>query len=282
MDIFKILNILNGTPAWYQVCVWITFVSATFLIIIRCTILSGTQTKEELAARRENITLSQTINGDKGIQLGTTGESSPINVGPIYFGSKESRQIELRDLVDPETITRFFKKFEISLANRRREEKNKLEFLPTFLKVPYNIRVTVSSIHGMGYEFLTPSSTPRIDIIPIDLPIEEYFFSKFSDATISVNVGVISINQGQSVFIDGKFTAGKNIMAISQEADVLLVDSLFRYSEQDAFKKIDFVRIFGNNQKSYWAIYDPDKEVDFLFNTFRRRNEALKGLTLPK
>jgi|CXWL01.1.fsa_nt_gi hypothetical protein len=224
---------------------------------------------------------AQTAQGDNNKLMLSTGSNSPVTyVEKAYyitydqFIAQETAKTDNKDLVDDESIEKFFNSFQIALANKRKSlTANELNaIVPGYLKAPYDINVTVSSTHGIGYEFITPSENPEINVIRTKMPIEKYYFSKFTNNLDYSNAELMKLGKIDTL-IDLVLIGGKDLLAVKNDRNVLLVGIGIKYAQDDSMKEIGFLRIFGNNQKNFWTSMNPEDEVNFLYNRLNKYHQ---------
>ncbi len=196
---------------------------------------------------------NDTVYGDKIINYGT------------FINNETIRDNKISNVSD-EKIKDFFLRVQLSLSEKRKSlTKDKLPSLPTYLKVPYDMNVVISDIHGVGYEFITPSDNPEINISRTQMPIEQYYFSRYTTREDYSKTTAMIIGVKYLVLKNIQIIGGKKIIAVQNDANVLLRDVLITYSDKDVPKVIPFLRILGNNQKGYWDNMNPVDEASYLF-----------------
>jgi len=195
-----------------------------------------------------------TVSGDKIINYETIIKNEIAKTDPS-------------NVVTEEFIKDFFIRLQLSLSEKRVSlPHNELDSLPGYLQRPYSMNVTISRSHGLGYEFTTPSDNPKINIIETDLPIEEYYFSKYTERKDFSKATGFRISRKYWVFANFIFIAGKEMIVVEQDGNVLLKNIGLKYAKEDSTKEIEFLRLFANNQKNYWNQMNPEDEATFLFS----------------
>ncbi len=202
---------------------------------------------------------------------------SPKNTGDYVTGDKiinygtfiknEVLKTDNDNIVTGREIKDFFLRLQLSLSEKRKSiPLQELSMLPSYLQIPYDMHITISKTHGIGYEFITPSDNPKINISTTDMPIEEYYFSKYTNKKHFSKATAMRINGKYIVLANLGFIAGKKVIAVGQRGNVLLKNIGIQYSKEDSIKEVEFLRIFGNNQEDFWKQIDPLDEATFLFN----------------
>lgn len=138
----------------------------------------------------------------------------------------------------------------------------------------YDMNITISTSHGVGYEFTTPSENPKINISQTNMPIEEYYFSKYTDNKDFSKVNILRIHDKEISLVNFILIGGKKLIAVEKEGNILLRNIGFKYSENDSIKEIEFLRLFGDNQKDYWNDMNPNEEAKFLFKENEKEIQA--------
>lgn len=180
---------------------------------------------------------------------------------------KEIAKTNKSNIATEKTIRIFFQKLQLSLKKKRTLiSKDELTKLPGYLQRSYDMNITISESHGIGYEFITPSEAPQINISTTNMPIEEYYFSKYTNKTDFSKAIAMRIANKYIVLANLRFIAGKKVILVTQEANTLLKNIGIQYSREDTTKEIEVLRLFGNNQEDFWKQIDPVDEATFLFN----------------
>ena len=204
-----------------------------------------------------NYQAGDTVSGDKIINYGTIIKN-------------EIAKTDQNNIVTEEFIKDFFIRLQLSLSEKRVSlPQNELDSLPSYLQRSYDMNVTISTSHGVGYEFITPSDNPKVNIIKTNLPIEEYYFSKYTDRKDFSKATAFRIRRKYWVFANFIFIAGK-IIVVEQDGNVLLKNVGLKYAKEDSTKEFEFLRLFANNQNNYWNQMNPKDEATFLFSAHQK------------
>ena len=181
------------------------------------------------------------------------------------------------NLVSDEEIKEFFLRFQLSLSEKRNSISNEnLKTLPYYLQRPYDMIITISTTHGLGFVFVAPSDNPQIDITKTDMPIEKYYFSKYTTEENISKAKIVRNAYKFNTICNLTLVGGKQMTAIESTGDILLQDVWFKYSKDDSVQKIPFLRVFGNNQKDFWEKIDPYEQANWLFEINFKINSALE------
>ena len=185
----------------------------------------------------------------------------------ITFIQKESDKTNKTNIVTEVVIKSFFRRLQLAITNKKSTLSNaEILKLPKYLQRPYDINVTVSKTHGLGYKFITPSDNAEINISITSMPIEQYYFSKYTSEENILNSSLFTVGVKYLVISNYPLLGGKKVVAVTHESSVLLRNARYRYSKSDSYQKIEFLRIFGNNQLDYWNNMDPKDEATHLFS----------------
>lgn len=193
------------------------------------------------------------VMGDKIINYGT-------------FIQQEIAKSDTTNIVQKESIKHFFLNFQQSIAEIRNSiPREELKFYPPYLQKSFEINVTLSKLHGLGFEFVAPSKEAKVNIIETDMPIEKYYFSKYTAEENITKASIMNIPK-KCIKIQGiHLIGGRNMIALDENGDVLLKDVWYSYSENDIPRKIEFLRLYGSNKKDYWENANPHDQANYLF-----------------
>lgn len=242
-----VIPFLNPYPFWVKalISVWI-LLSAAILLALLFTYPKPSQPTPKSSHEDH-------ISGDKIINYGT-------------FIKIEAAKVNKSNIVTEETIRDFFSRFQLGLSKIRGSLSPKeLRPLPNYLQMPYDINVTISKCHGVGMEFITPSEKPQINISITEMPIETYYFSKYTNQKDYSKSKIFRVRTDYLVLANLILVGGKEVVALEGEAGVVLKNVAFKYSPEDTPRNIEFLWLFGNNQETYWRKNDPTERAKHLF-----------------
>ncbi|MCK4463695.1 MAG: hypothetical protein KAU58_05225 [Candidatus Omnitrophica bacterium] len=243
----SIIPFLNLYPLWARVIILICF-------IIILSILIFAYPKSTPKTLETTKTNGDYVKGDKIINYGT-------------FIKQEIAKTDESNIVTEEIIKDFFLRMQLSLAEMRKTiPRDQFILLPSYLQKPYDTNITISNKHGVGFEFITPSQNPEINISKTNMPIEQYYFSKYTKKENYSNAQIFRIGSNYIVISNFILVGGKKMIAVGRDGDVLLKNIGIKYAKDDTTKEIEFLRLFGNNQKDYWIKLNPNDQAKFLFN----------------
>jgi len=187
----------------------------------------------------------------------------------IPFGFyKLSQHKDDKGIVSERTIEDSFLRLQLSLTEIRKAVlPEQIRLLPNYLQEPYDMNIAISNVHGVGVEFITPSNNPEINISKTDMPIEKYYFSKYTDEKDYTKLKVVVRNKHRRNVLDNFTLVGsKEMVAIEDEGDLVLKNIIFKYSPTDTPRNIDFLWLFGSNQETYWKKCDPSEMAKHVFD----------------
>lgn len=255
MNLIQRYNKLN---IWKKIAFWgslASIISLAFFLILRNNPNVETQGNYSPG----------TVNGDYHAGDSVAGDKI-INYGTII--KQEIAKTDQRNIVTDSFVKDFFIRCQLSLTEQRKSiPKEKLNSLPGYIQRPYDMNITISKTHGLGYEFITPSDDPQINIITTDLPIEEHYFSKYTNKKDFSKATVFRISNRSFIIKNFIFIASQKMIVLKQNANVLLTNVGLKYAKEDSTKEIEFLRLFANNHKDFWTQMKPEDEAFFLLNS---------------
>lgn len=221
------------------------------------------------------------VAGDKSGDIHTqgdyvSGDKVTYNTYVNHYASEANRH----EVVSDASLRNFFSQYSstfTAILSKLPEEQ--LHDLPGFLQKPYSMNIVVSSSHGIGFEYTVPSDIPEIDLIHTTVPIERHFFTKYTDKPdFHVSTKFIKISKEDILWMNYNFVGSKQVFWVIENADLQAVDIGIKYSEDDEFKNIKYLWLFGSNSNEYWSQKDPvelaKKNVTRLIKTYIVKEEA--------
>ncbi len=174
--------------------------------------------------------ITQNINGDF-----IAGDKNTYNT----FIQGEISKTNKNNIVEDQAIRDFFLRLQLSLAQIRNSiSSDKLKTYPKYLQRSYNMKVSISSSHGLGFEFTTPSQNPEINIVKTNMPIEKFYFSKYTSEENISKSRFFKVKGKNFVMSHSELMGGEQMIVLVENGDALLLNVHFKYSPNDTTKEI--------------------------------------------
>ena len=88
----------------------------------------------------------------------------------------------------------------------------------------------------------------------------------------------VAVSEKNILWANSNFVGSKQVFWVIDDADLQVIDIGIKYSEDDEFKNINYLWIFGSNSNEYWSQRDPIKlaneNIIRLIRTYIAKQEA--------